>query len=271
MSVATLESAPPMDPARLHPKEHGAYAILGMPLLAALLIGGVTAVGVLTILAAVAGFLANEPLMVAWGRRGQRARSATPTATRVLVTLLLIAGVSGSLALWLGTPGVQTALLGCAVFAALGFGLSAGGWQRTLTAQLVGIVGLTLPSVVVLLAGGIELRLALALSSAWMIGRVATTTAVRSVVARSKASLQRRVPFINDVILLLVASAAAIGMSTGIGEWITVSPLLLAAVALRLWPPAMKDIRNLGWRLVAVNVVSCVWMVAWYAAPFTAM
>ncbi len=267
MSVATLQTSRPMAPARLRPKEHGAYAILAMPLLSALLIGGVTTVGVLTILASIAGFVANEPLMVAWGRRGQRARSATPVAARVLSGLLLIAAVSGSSAMWLGSANVRVALLACAVFAGIGFALSVGGWQRTLSAQLTGIVGLTLPSTVVLLAGDVELWLAAALCSAWVLGRVATTTAVRGVVARSKTSMQRRVPLVNDVILILVAAAIVVGILAGMREWITISPLFLAAVALRFWPPAMKDIRNLGWRLVAVNVVTCLWMVVWYATP----
>jgi len=82
MSVATLEPARPITPARLHPKEHGAYEILGMPLLAALLIGGVNAVGVLTILATVVGFLANEPLMGASWPTAWNSYSASARAPR---------------------------------------------------------------------------------------------------------------------------------------------------------------------------------------------
>ncbi len=265
MSVATSQPVRASAPVRLRPREHGAYTILAIPLLPAVLIGGLSTVGILTIVAAVAGFMAHEPLMVAWGRRGQRAQSATPAAMRLLLSLLLVAGVSGIAAVWLATDRVRVALVGCTVLAGIGFAISVSGRQRNLAAQLVGIVGLTLPSAAVMLSGGVDFSLAVGLCSAWVLGRVATTTAVSGVVARNKSSMQRRVPMVNDLILALVAAAFVFGMSSGIREWTTIVPLLMAALALRFWPPAMKDIRSLGWRLVAVNVVTCLWMVAWYA------
>lgn len=254
---------------RLHPREHGAYAILGMPLLTALLIGGLTSVGLLTTVAAIAGFLANEPLLIVSGRRGKRTRFSAPFARRALVALLSVAIACGGLALWQGTTGVRVALVACGLLAFAGFGFSATGRQRSLTAQFIGIIGLTMPSAAVLLAGGVDVWLTMGVCSAWILGRIATTTSVRSVVARHKASLHRRVPRGNDLILVLVAATFVAGLTLDLQAWLTVSPLLLAAAALRVWPPDVRDIRQLGWRLLAVNVVSCLWMVAWYAAPLT--
>ena len=46
------------------PREHGAYGQLAFPLVTALVIAGVTLSGVLIAVAAIAGFLAHEPLLV---------------------------------------------------------------------------------------------------------------------------------------------------------------------------------------------------------------
>ena len=74
--------------AKLKPKEHGAYAILGIPIVTALLVAGPQVAGVCVAIAAVAGFLAHEPMLVAVGHRGARAQRATPAARRRLALLL---------------------------------------------------------------------------------------------------------------------------------------------------------------------------------------
>ena len=75
MSTATIESAkiPRCDAAaNLKPKEHGAYAILAIPIVTAILVTGPTVVGLCVAVASLAGFLAHEPLLVALGHRGAR-------------------------------------------------------------------------------------------------------------------------------------------------------------------------------------------------------
>lgn len=262
MSVGTLRRAAGT-PSRLCPKEHGAYAILGMPLLTAVVIGGLSVVGALTILASTAGFLANEPLMVVLGRRGQRARAATPAAWSWLVAWLVLALVSGTAAFFLASDLVRIALATCGVLAGAGFAMSLAGWQRTLTAQLMAVFGLTMPSAVVLLAGGVEWQLSVSLCSAWILGLISTTAAVRGLVARSKTSRTRHVVRLYDGLLLMLTIACLVGVAAGVREWITISPLLLAAMAIRAWPPPMQQIRRVGWHLVAVNAVSGLWMMAW--------
>src|SRR6188474_1875399 len=56
------------------PREHGAYGQLLFPLGAALAIAGVHPSGMLTATAAVAAFVAHEPLVLLLGGRGARAR-----------------------------------------------------------------------------------------------------------------------------------------------------------------------------------------------------
>mgnify|MGYP002631521119 CR=1 FL=1 len=264
MNGAAIQAVGTTTPARLHPKEHGAYAIVGVPLVVALVIGGLNTVAVLTIIATVAGFVANEPLMVILGRRGERARLATPSALLTLELLLLTAVLFGSAAFSLGSERVQAALIACTFFAATGFAMSAFGWQRTFIAQVTGIIGLTLPSAVVLLAGGIDSVAVVSLSAAWIIGRIATTTAVRSVVAYQKTSTHHRVPHINDLILVSVVLAGAGGFFSGVSECLLITPLLASAICLRLQPPLIRHMRRIGWSLLAVNLVSGLWMIVWF-------
>jgi len=265
MNVATMNSVKPVPPVRLHPKEHGAYAIVGVPLVTALIITGINVVALLTIIATVAGFLANEPLMVYWGQRGKRAQRIATSAGSRLLTLLFVAVLAGAIAFWLGSSSVRLGLAACLIFAVAGLVLSATGWQRTLTAQLTGIIGLTLPTTVVLLAGGLDDELALRLSSAWVLGRICTTIAVRSMVARQRAVTHHRVPQVNDVILFLAVVACAAGTLYGFVEWMLISPLAVTAIYLRIRPPATKHLGRVGYTLLSLNVGCALWMIVWCA------
>jgi hypothetical protein len=264
MSGATIQVVGTTSPVRLHPKEHGAYAIVGVPLVVALVIGGLNPVAVLATIATIAGFVANEPLMVLAGRRGERARLSTPSALSTLQVLLLITIFFGSAAFWLGSGRVQVALIACTAFAVAGFAMSVAGWQRTFIAQLTGIVGLTLPSAVVLLAGKMDSLSAVCLSAAWIMGRVATTTAVRSVVAFQKTSTHHHVPRINDIVLAFVVLGCAGGFFSGVFECLLITPLIASAIYLRLQPPLISHMRQIGYSLLAANIVSGLSMIAWY-------
>lgn len=251
---------------RLHPKEHGAYAILGVPLVAALILSGLNVVSALTVIATVAGFLANEPLLVCLGQRGKRAQLATPAAGKRLLVLLVIVVTAGSMAFWFASVQVRIALAGCVLFAVAGFVVSAAGSQRTLGGQLTGIVGLTLPTTVVLLAGGMDIDLTLRLSSAWILGRIATTVSVKSMVAQHRIATEHRVPWVNDAILVLALTTCTTGLLFGLSEWVLVTPLAACAIYLRLRPPAVKQLRNVGWTLLTMNLACALWMIVWCKA-----
>ncbi len=69
----------------LLPREHGAYAELGFPLLSGLVLGSPGAASWLFVAAAILLFLANEPLVILLGVRGRRAREEMGPAARRLV------------------------------------------------------------------------------------------------------------------------------------------------------------------------------------------
>ncbi|MCA9137296.1 MAG: YwiC-like family protein, partial [Planctomycetales bacterium] len=89
--------------AKLKPKEHGAYAILGIPICTALIMTGPTVVGSAVAVASIAGFLAHEPLLVAIGHRGKRAQRTTPNARKRMVVLLALAFACGLIAIAAGS------------------------------------------------------------------------------------------------------------------------------------------------------------------------
>ncbi len=112
------ESATNAKPAKLSPKEHGAYAILVIPLIAALTVGGVTVAGVCMSVAAIAGFFSHKPLLILWGHRGQCALHTTVRgviasqkrqskfifwALLSILSVLVALGINGSFDLALAT------------------------------------------------------------------------------------------------------------------------------------------------------------------------
>lgn len=154
---STANVAPSQPAVSLKPKEHGAYAIIAIPIITALIIAGPTVVGVCVALAATAGFLAHEPLLVAIGHRGKRAQRNTPAARSRAMVLLSFTVACGTLALAVGTVAVRLSLAGCALLSGVSFAFAVLGKHKTLGGQLLGVVGLSAPCVPILLAGTLAL------------------------------------------------------------------------------------------------------------------
>ncbi|MBI1313039.1 hypothetical protein GC176_17250 [bacterium] len=263
--VSAPPSQRPVSSADLRPKEHGAYAILGVPLVTALIITGFHSTGVLIAVAAAAGFFAHEPLMILIGQRGRRARSDTPQATRILLTRLMIALACGVLAFGQGSAAVRYWLAASLIVAAIEFVLLTVGRSRALITQLVGIAGLTLPAAAVVAVGNSQTT-ALQFWLIWVIGRMATTTAVRAAVAHHRQSTARRALWGCDSLLALTFAAAGSGLTFGSPAWLVGLPLLIAAAALRLATPHPKHLKRVGWGLLTVNVAAGLLMVFLHTA-----
>ena len=247
--------------AKLRPKEHGAYAILGIPVVSALIAGGLTLSGFCVAIAAVAGFLAHEPLLVAWGHRGRRAQRSTPTAKLRLVVLLLIALVAGCTALISGSESVRWSLIACLVIASIVFAVAMAGRHRTLGAQLLGVVGLSLPCVPILIAGGISVSGAMMVWAAWLLGFSATTIAVRSVIAAQKREPRWAHTTILCVISLLIGAGAVLRI-----YWPLVTlPMIVPSWYLLIAPPPAKYLKRVGWTLVICTIATAALMV--YRCP----
>ncbi|MBB3208211.1 hypothetical protein FHS27_004038 [Rhodopirellula rubra] len=243
--------------AKLQPKEHGAYAILGIPMVTALVIAGPSVPGWCVVGASIAGFLAHEPLLVAAGHRGQRAKRATPAARGQLVALLGIATACGLIALFTGSNAVRLALAACALMAVSSFALGLNGQHRTLAGQMWGVVGLSIPCVPILLAGGVVPVHAFAVWSTWLIGFGATTMAVRGVIAAQK----RRSKILHWSCLIAFSLLTGVLIAVGHSLAITVVPMLVMSVYLLLYPPPARHLKRVGWTLVGGTVASAAWMI----------
>ena len=238
--------------AKLRPKEHGAYAILGIPIVAALIAGGLSIAGSCVAIAAVAGFLAHEPLLVAWGHRGRRAQQSTPTAGLRLIVLLLIALVAGCVAFSLGSESVRWSLVACLVTAAVVFSVAMAGRHRTLGAQLLGVVGLSLPCVPILIAGSVSVAGAMMVWAAWLLGFSSTTIAVRSVIAAQK----REPRWAHTTILCVTSLLIGAGVVLRIDWPLVTLPMIVPSWYLLFAPPPTRHLKRVGWTLVICTIAT---------------
>jgi hypothetical protein len=252
MLVTRLMTNDAHAPVNLKPKEHGAYAIVSIPILVALILTGPTPAGLCIATASIAGFLAHEPLLVAMGRRGERARRSTPQAKSRLIQLVTVSIFSGLVALTVVSAHVRWAIVACLGLALVSIAIAIAGQHRTTFGQLWGVVGLSAPTFPVLLAGSFSLDDALRVWSIFLIGFASTTMAVRQVIAHQKHQ-SSWAPWI--VMLGVSFGLVAIGWIEG--PWIAaVVPMVMTSWILMCLPPSTKNLKQLGWSLVAVSLLT---------------
>lgn len=258
MSTIPIQSSSVGQPtAKLQPKEHGAYAILGIPIVTALAVTGPTVVGACVAAASVAGFLAHEPLLVALGHRGSRAQRITPVATKRLYSLLALMVVCGLIALAVGSTNVRMSLLGCGVLAIASFSLAVAGKHKSLGGQLWGVISLSVPCVPILLAGGVGTALTVEAWGTWLIGFSATTMAVRAVIAAQK----RQSRILHSAAIVTLSLLVAALTSAAIKLPIAALPMLLMSWYLIIDPPHARQLKRIGWALAGGTTASAGWMI----------
>lgn len=242
----------------LKPKEHGAYAILVIPILSSIAVAGVGLVGVAVAIASLAGFFAHEPLLVALGHRGPRAKRNSPAAKRRAQGLLMIAVVAGTLAMWMGSQAVRVSLLGCLILAGISFALAIGGRHRSLGGQLFGVLGLSIPCLPILLSGDLSVNRSLTIWAAWLVGFVSTTLAVRGVIAAQKQQSRT----IHWGVLSMTTAGVAIAVMARIYLPLAAVPMIAASWYLMCNPPPARQLKRVGWTLVATTIVTAMIVIA---------
>lgn len=241
-------------PAKLFPKEHGAYAMLAIPLVTALIAGGLSFTGICIAITAVAGFFAHEPLLVASGYRGYRIQQSTPQAKRWLFGLLSLACLAGCIAFATGSLQVRVTLAIFMLVSVLSLMFSVAGLHRKTIVHLWGMLGLSLPCLPILLAGDTALGTALSFWAVWLTGFAATTCAVRGMMAKQKHHSRR---------LHLCSLAFLSGLiATGVFDhtlWLLVTlPMLAVSWYLLLWSPPLKHLNRVGWTMVGGTLSTAV-------------
>lgn len=238
------------------PREHGAYGQLGLPLVAALAARMPTLGAVLFAVAAFLLFFAHEPALVATGRRGQRVREQEGArALRWLWSLGAAGALLGLVALWRMPPHARLAAF---VPAAAGIALGAfvaANREKTLPGELVAALAMSSAALPVAVADGVPHPWLF--WAAWALGFASAVFPVRAVVVehrRGGAAILRIAP--TFVVIALAALILPLRLFFG------TAPLFLAAAAVALVPPGMKQMTRAGWILMAAGILSGIALVA---------
>ncbi|NIN73190.1 MAG: hypothetical protein GTO46_14930 [Gemmatimonadetes bacterium] len=244
----------------LLPREHGAYAQLGFPLATALALGDLSFAPVLLVVGIVAVFLVHEPVMVLSGGRGGRAKREQGARARGRgVMLLAAAAIAGVVGLWLAPP---TARYSTVIPLALGASLAPLTLKRqekTLIGELLVSVALSSTMIPVALAGDAGVRETLVAFVVWAVVFLLGTITVRAIIARAKKTAEPSRAVHLAPLLCAVAIAIAIAIAIG-GDIpalaaVAIVPTALAALVFGLLGVHPRNLRRLGWSLVASNVL----------------
>ncbi len=194
------------------PAEHGGWAFLGEPILLGLLVAPSWA-GACVALAAVAGFLARQPLrLLAGDRRRGRRYPRTALAERAFAALTVIGAmaVAGAIVL---ARGPMLFALGCAApFAAVALALDLGQRSREATAETLAALALGGAAAAIALAAGRPRAFAFALWGLLALRAVPTIAYVR---ARLRLDKGRPAKPALALVLHVVALAAALAIARG--------------------------------------------------------
>jgi hypothetical protein len=257
----------PSRPGLLLPKEHGAYAQLVFPLVTAVLVGEPSGAQFLWFAAAIAIFLAHEPLLILAGERGRRSRAHLATRARCTAVLLLVAGTAaGLLGWWVAAPAARLAVIAPVVLAAMLVPLILTHREKTVYGELLAGFTFSTAAIPVALAGGASTRAALIASGVWCGVFLLSTLSVRAAIARVKRAGGRWRAACANLLLSTAITFTAIVLA-----WFGAIPVL-AAVA--LVPAAViaslftivgvhtRHLRTMGWSLVTTNLITLIALVA---------
>jgi hypothetical protein len=243
------------------PREYGAYAELAFPVLSAFLAGGVSRAGLGFALAVVAGFLVREPLAVLNGVRGARLAASLGAPARRAALLLVALGAIGALGgLWLAPPAAR---LGVLIPGAFAVGLAPAllrGRPKTLGAEVLvalALAGMILP---IGLCGTMTWKAAVLATSVWAASFVLATLSVHAIKARAKPALGGAwTLWATPALGLAIPGGGLVGAVLGrvpMAVGLAVVPSALVVLAATVLRPHPRQLKRLGWSLVAANVVT---------------
>jgi hypothetical protein len=244
------------------PSEHGGWGLLVEPIALGLLLAP-SAPGACLGLAASAAFLARHPLKLVAGDRRRGTRHArTALAERVALGYLLVAAAALAGALALAAAALWVPLALAAPLAAVQLFSDARGRSRDVAAELAGSVALASSVAVIGLAGGLPMRIALAL---WL---VLAARAVSSVLyVRARIRLDRGIDAgLRSVYASHLAGLAIAGALVLLGDapWLAVLALaVLSGRAVlgvsklrRPLRPRMLGLQELGYGVLTVLLLA---------------
>jgi hypothetical protein len=252
----------------MFPKEHGAYGQLGFPLVTSLIVAGPAYASLLVAIAAIAFFLAHEPMLVLLGHRGVRARTADAHRAWWWLTGALIAGTASAiLALDATAPALRWTFLVPALPAAWVSYAAIHGREKTSLGETGAAMAFAMAAVPVC-AGADRTAIGAAIAVAFALLFVLATLAVRVIVLRTRGggnrAAVRRTRAATAAIAAVGTSAALLGASDGVVTWLTIAaivPGIFFVGALAAFPPPATRLRKVGWSLVGVSALTSVLLI----------
>lgn len=226
-----------------------------VPLVTSLLATGLSWAAAAIAVGAGFAFLASEPLRVVLGGRGPRMREATAARARtrfvMFAALALMAGGTGlalapATASWLALP--------LAPLVAFVIVASRRGNVQTVLGECVAAVALAGAGAPVAVAGGMNLRDALVIWSAWSLAYAATVIVVHHVIAHHRRASSLASVRSGLAVVLLCGTLAASITAFPLASFAT--PLAIAAVLVLIWAPRAKRLRAIGIAFLASSVVA---------------
>ncbi len=230
----------------LWPKEHGAYAQLGLPLATALVAGRPTIASIAFAIAAVAAFIAHEPAAVLLGLRGTRARRESGMRAwkwLAVVSALAIAFGLAALALDARSHGYAFIAFTCATTAAL---FVYDRKEKTFAGEIIIGVALASAAMPVGAASGLSASAIGVCFVAWSAQLAVSTVAVRALVARRRAWPT------------WLVVAGALGLAALVSPWVVLAivPTCIVCLAVALSSLTARSIRALGISLAVAMTLS---------------
>jgi hypothetical protein len=254
----------------LLPREHGAYGQLVFPLVTSFGVAGVTRPALLIGLAAIAGFLGHEPLLLLLGCRGPRARRDVWLRAAVC---LAVAGAttigSGIAALrWIPATARWSLLLPLLPIAFLAAALSAKD-EKNAQGEIAVALAFSLVAIPICLAGGASTSTALSVGLVFASIFVTGTLGVRVSVLKVRGGghpFEARATRSSALVLAVLTCAGLVAAGLqGLLPWTTLlaaTPGLLAAVCVAGFAPSPTKLRTIGWTFVSTSGAAALILIA---------
>ena len=246
------------------PREHGAYAQLGLPLVAALAASRPTSSSVCYAFAACAAFVAHEPALILFGHRGSRARrDSGARARRWLAASLFAAAAAGAIAFaWSPTSRPWAAL--SAALGAAATALAFRRQERSLFGEALASSALASAAMPAAIAGGLPWQNAVGIWGVFGASFLVSTVEVRSVAHRPPSRAARIATW--GAAFAILAGVAAMRPLLALASL----PILAVVAYLVVRAPSAAALRRLGWTLASSSVLTAAVVVAVLRAPHQA-
>jgi hypothetical protein len=243
----------------LLPREHGAYAQLGFPLLGGLLLGSPGLASCLFAAAAVGLFVANEPLLLLLGVRGKRLQDeARGPAGRQLALRAGLGTAAGLWAFWLAPDAARWLALVPALCVAGLLPMVMAKRLKTLAGESLAAAAFASMHLPVAASGGVTGLMLYGPPILWFVATLVATLCVHAI----KSRVTGATPWVQWAAPLAARFAlfAALVVTATVPAW---RPVALAAclplagvVVLNRLAPSTKRLKQVGWTMVATQALA---------------